>query len=65
MVCDRIVVCMKDSKLSEKLQTDNGLTLEKAISLAKNSESVKQQQTTVRSNQLIEPQIEQAPATDQ
>ena len=65
MVCDRIVVCIKDSKLSEKLQTDNGLTLEKAISLAKNSESVKQQQTTVRSNQLIEPQIEQAPTTDQ
>ena len=45
MVRDRIVVGIKDSKLSEKLQMDNELTLEKAISLARNSESVKQQQT--------------------
>ena len=59
MVRDRIVVGIKDSKLSEKLQMDNELTLEKAISLARNSESIKQQQTTVRSDQLIEPQIEQ------
>ena len=59
MVRDRIVVGIKDSKLSEKLQMDNELTLEKAISLARNSKSIKQQQTMVRSDQLIEPQIEQ------
>ena len=59
MVRDRIVVGIKDSKLSEKLQMDNELTLEKAISLARNSESIKQQQTTVRSDLLMEPQIEQ------
>ena len=59
MVRDRIVVGIKDSKLSEKLQMDNELTLEKAISLARNSESIKQQQTTVRSDLLTEPHIEQ------
>ena len=59
MVRDRIVVGIKDSKLSEKLQMDNELPLEKAISLARNSESIKQQQTMVRSDLLTEPQIEQ------
>ena len=59
MVRDRIVVGIKDSKLSEKLQMDNELTLEKAKSLARNSESIKQQQTTVRSDLLTESHIEQ------
>ena len=59
MVWDRIVVGIKDFKLSEKLQMDNELTLEKAISLARNSESVKQQQSTIRSDLLTEPKIEQ------
>ena len=58
MVRNRIVVSIKDSKLFEKLQIENELTLEKAISLARNSKSVKQQ-TTLRSDQLIEPQIKQ------
>ena len=59
VVRDRIVVGIKDSKLSEKLQMDNELTLEKAISLARNSESVKQQQSTLRTDLLTEPKIEQ------
>ena len=59
MVRDRIVVGIKDSKLSEKLQMDNELTLEKAISLARNSESVKQQQSTLKTDLLMEPKIEQ------
>ena len=59
MVRDRIVVGIKDFKLSEKLQMDNELTLEKAISLARNSESVKQQQSTIRTDLLTEPKIEQ------
>ena len=37
---------------------DNELKLEKAISLARNSEGIKQQQTTMRSDLLIEPQIQ-------
>ena len=66
MVRDRIVVDIKDFKLSEKLQMDNELTLEKAISLARNSKSVKQQQSTIRTDLLTEPKIEQikAPATN-
>ena len=59
MVRDRIVVGIKDSKLSEKLQMDNELTLEKPISLARNSESVKQQQSTLRTDLLMEPKIDQ------
>ena len=58
MVQDRIVVGIKDSKLSEKLQMDNKLTSEKAISLARNSESVKQQQSTLRTDLLMELNIE-------
>jgi len=57
MVRDRIVVGIRDSNLSEKLQMDSKLTLEKAISMARCNESVKQQQTTVR-NELTEHQIE-------
>ena len=59
MVQDRIVVGIKDFKLLEKLKMDNELTLEKAISLARNSESVKQQQSTIRTDLLTEPKIEQ------
>ena len=58
MVRDRIVVGIKDNKLSKKLQMDNELTLEKAILLARSSKSIKQQQTTVRSDLLTEPHIE-------
>ena len=54
MVRDRIVVGIKDSKLSEKLQIDNELALEKAISLARNSKSVKQQQSTLRTDLSLE-----------
>ena len=57
MVWDRIVVGIKDSKLSEKLQMHNELTLEKTISLARNHESVKQQQSTIRTDLLTEPKI--------
>ena len=57
MVRDRIVVGIRDSNLSEKLQMDSKLTLEKAISMARCNKSAKQQQTTVR-NELTEHQIE-------
>ena len=58
MVRDRIVVGIRDSQLSEKLQMDSKLTLEKATAMARQSESVKLQQRTVRNDLLREAQIE-------
>ena len=48
MIRDRIVVGIRDSQLSEKMQMEPDLTLEKAVSLARQSELVKTQQPTVR-----------------
>ena len=49
MIRDRIVVSLKDASLSEKLQPDSELTLEKAILKARQSEMVKKQQQELRS----------------
>ena len=43
MICDRIVVGIQDRKLSEKLQLDPALTLEKAIITVRQVEAVKKQ----------------------
>ena len=48
MTGDRIVVGLADQKLSEKLQLDADLTLEKAINSVRQSESVRSQQSVVR-----------------
>ena len=48
LVRDRIVVGLRDSELSEKLQLTSGLTLEAAVTRARQSESVKTQQKVVR-----------------
>lgn len=48
MIRDRIVVGIRDSKLSEKLQLDPELTLEKAITQVRQREAVQKQQTIVR-----------------
>ena len=48
MIRDRIVVGLRDSALSEKLQLESELTLEKAITLAHNRESVRKQQPLLR-----------------
>ena len=48
MIRDRLVVGLRDANLSEKLQLDSELTLEKAIAMAHQSESVKLQQATVQ-----------------
>ena len=48
MIHDRIVVSLADKKLSEKLQLDADLTLEKAINSVRQSESVRRQQSIVR-----------------
>ncbi len=44
MVRDRLVVGLRDKRLSEQLQLDPELTLEKAINRARQSEQVKKQQ---------------------
>eukprot|EP00731_Ephydatia_muelleri_P034154 Em0049g1a len=51
MVRDRIVVGIRDSQLSEKLQMDPNLTLEKAVAQSRQAESVKKQQAIIRCGQ--------------
>ena len=48
MIRDRIVVGLRDSTLAERLQLVADLTLEKAITAARQVESVKKQQKVVR-----------------
>lgn len=48
MVWDRIVVGIRDCRLSEKMQLDPELTLDKAVNLARQSEAVRKQQATIR-----------------
>ena len=47
MIRDRIVVGLRDARLSEKLQLDPELTLEKAVIQVRQAEAVKQQQLLV------------------
>ena len=46
---DLIVVGLRDHRLSEKLQLDPELTLQKAMTQARQNESVKAQQEVIRS----------------
>ena len=48
MIRDRIVVGLADGNLALKLQLDKELTLQKAVTQARQSEAVKKQQGTVR-----------------
>ena len=48
MIRDRIVVGLRDAALSEKVQLDPDLTLEKAVASACQRERVKKQQAVVR-----------------
>ena len=48
MIRDRIVVGLRDTALSEKLQLDSKLTLEKAFTKARQAETVRQQQAVVQ-----------------
>lgn len=50
MVRDRLVVGLRDKHLSEQLQMDLELTLEKAINKARQSERVKQQLEMLKMN---------------
>ena len=62
MIRDRIVVGLLDSRLSEKLQMDSELTLEKAINATRQSELVKKQQSVVRGTEgsFITPKVVEA-----
>ena len=48
MVRDRIVVGLANAKLSEKLQLDRKLTLDSAVTQARQDETVRKQQATLR-----------------
>ena len=50
MIRDRLVVGLRDANLSERLQLESSLDLRDAVQRARNSESVKSQQTTVRAS---------------
>lgn len=49
LIRDRLVVGLADRRLSERMQLDHELTLEKAIAMAWQSEEVKRQQAALRS----------------
>uniref|UniRef100_A0A1X7U2M8 CCHC-type domain-containing protein n=1 Tax=Amphimedon queenslandica TaxID=400682 RepID=A0A1X7U2M8_AMPQE len=51
MIRDRLVVGLRDSKLSERLQLDSRLTLDSAITAVRQSESVQQQQRDIRKDE--------------
>ena len=55
MLRDRIVVGIRNAALSEKLQLDAELTLEKAVTYVRQSETVKQQQTVLRGGNTVKP----------
>ena len=60
MIRDRLVVGLLDASLSEKMQLDPELTLDKAIALARQSEAVHKQQPVVRGTQQQDcPTVEQ------
>ena len=50
LIRDRIVLGLKDKKLSEHLQVDPYLTLEKAVTKVRQSKTVKKPQTFLQGN---------------
>ncbi|KAK9543155.1 hypothetical protein VZT92_000952 [Zoarces viviparus] len=50
LIRDRIVVGLADTRLSERMQMEKDLDLEKAINMARQSEEIKNQQNTLRSD---------------
>nr|XP_039248050.1 uncharacterized protein K02A2.6-like [Styela clava] len=53
LIRDRIVVGIRDAKLSERPQLDPDLTLEKAIKQVRQSEQVKRQQSMLRQGDIL------------
>ena len=58
MIRGRLVVGLRNEKLSEKLQIDASLTLEKAVQQARQSESAKKQQGVIRSSHIPSSNVE-------
>ena len=58
MIRDRIIVGIYMTEQFEKMQMESALTLEKGISLAQRSESVRMQQPTIRAELLQETDVE-------
>ena len=56
VIRDRIAVGLKEKKLSEKLQLNSKLTLEKAITQARRSEAVKKQEDILQGTKPDPPQ---------
>uniref|UniRef100_A0A3B3CEF0 Gypsy retrotransposon integrase-like protein 1 n=1 Tax=Oryzias melastigma TaxID=30732 RepID=A0A3B3CEF0_ORYME len=50
LIRDRLVVGLSDKRLSERMQLDPDLTLEKAINMARQSEEVKRQQSSLQND---------------
>lgn len=50
LIRDRIVVGLADTRLLERMQMEKDLDLEKAINMARQSEEIKKQQNTLRSD---------------
>ena len=63
MIRDRIVAGVRDRKLSEKLQLDAELTLEKAMHMVRQTEVVRQQQDVVRGVASTEAKVEAVKST--
>ena len=57
MIRDRLVVGLRDAALSEKLQLDAGLTLDKAVTRVRQAEAVKKQQSVLRGEGAVKPDI--------
>lgn len=51
---DRIVVGLRDTSLSERMQLDADLTLEKAVNMARQSEVIKKQQNDLRGGGMMD-----------
>ncbi len=65
MVRDCLVVGLRNTKLSEKLQLDADLTLDKAVTEVRQAETVKKQQRAIRSKEDSLPfrNVHRAPST--
>ena len=61
MIRDRLVVGIRDSSLSERLQMDDQLTLEKAKKLVRQREAVKEQQSFLKKEECSLEYIKQKP----
>lgn len=59
LIRDRIVVGLADTRLSERMQMEKDLDLDKAINMARQSEEIKKQQTLLRSDASGVKQVDQ------